>query len=101
MSSHHMVKEGQEPALIIANGQMCSYALLEQMLQWSPLVVVCDGAYERTQRLQLKADVVIGDFDSLPEYTEDPDTRYIKLDICFYRKSKRKMGNIVWFWIYQ
>lgn len=79
MSSHHFVKEGQDPALIIANGEACSYSLLDQVLQWSPLVVVCDGAYSRIMAMHIKPDVVIGDFDSMPNYEADPDVTYIQI----------------------
>ena len=47
MSSHHIVRDDQEPALIIANGAACSIELLGQLLEWSPLVVVLDSAMER------------------------------------------------------
>lgn len=36
MSSHHIVRDDQEPALIIANGAACSSELLGQLLEWSP-----------------------------------------------------------------
>ena len=63
MSSHHIVRDDQEPALIIANGQSCSQELLGQLLEWSPLVVVLDSAMERVMQLDLKVDVLLGDFD--------------------------------------
>ena len=44
MSSHHVVRDLQEPALIIANGEACSETLLGELLEWSPYVVVLDGA---------------------------------------------------------
>lgn len=65
MSSHHVVREKQEPALIIANGEACSTDLLEQLLEWSPLVIVLDGAIERVLDLGIKIDVLFGDFDGL------------------------------------
>jgi thiamine pyrophosphokinase len=63
MSSHHFVKEGQEPALIIANGEACSTELVGQLLEWSPYIVVLDGAIYRVLELGIKIDVVLGDFD--------------------------------------
>ncbi len=63
MSSHHIVREKQEPALIVANGAACSQELLNQLLEWSPTIVVLDGAIERFMKLGLKADVLLGDFD--------------------------------------
>ncbi len=81
MSSHHFVKEGQEPALIIANGQPCSETLMHELLEWSPFIVVLDGALQKALNLGIKFDVVLGDFD----YTDirsiqaiiPPDTQII------------------------
>lgn len=63
MSSHHIVRDDQEPALIIANGAACSQDLLDQLLEWSPYIVVLDQAIERVIELNIKVDVLIGDFD--------------------------------------
>ncbi len=63
MSSHHIVKDKQEPALIIANGEACSDELLGQLLEWSPFVVVLDSAAHRVLELGIKFDVLLGDFD--------------------------------------
>jgi len=64
MSSHHIVRDDQEPALIIANGASCSFELLGQLLEWSPIVVVLDNAIERVLQLDIKIDVLLGDFDN-------------------------------------
>ncbi|MFN3969616.1 thiamine diphosphokinase [Flavobacterium sp.] len=73
MSSHHIVRDDQEPALIIANGEMCSQELLGQLLEWSPLVIVLDSAIERILELGIKVDVLLGDFDRGfdPEYYKE------------------------------
>jgi thiamine pyrophosphokinase len=63
MSSHHIVRDDQEPALIIANGAACNEELLGQLLEWSPLVIVLDSAIERVLKLGIKIDVLLGDFD--------------------------------------
>lgn len=63
MSSHHIVRDDQEPALIIANGAACQSELLGQLLEWSPLVVVLDSAIERVMELDIKVDILLGDFD--------------------------------------
>jgi thiamine pyrophosphokinase len=72
MSSHHIVRDDQEPALIIANGAECSGDLLGQLLEWSPFIIVLDNAIERVIKLDLKIDVLLGDFD------DDFDTQYYK-----------------------
>ncbi len=63
MSSHHIVRDDQEPALIIANGEVCSSELLGQLLEWSPIIIVLDSAIERVLELGIKVDVLLGDFD--------------------------------------
>jgi len=63
MSSHHIVRDDQEPALIIANGASCSDELLGQLLEWSPVVIVLDSAIDRVLDLNIKVDVLLGDFD--------------------------------------
>ena len=63
MSSHHVIRDEQEPALIIANGESCSFELMGELLEWSPLVVVLDSAIQRVLGLNIKVDVLLGDFD--------------------------------------
>jgi thiamine pyrophosphokinase len=63
MSSHHIIRDKQEPALIIANGEACSMEILDQLLEWSPTVIVLDGALERVVAMGIKVDVWLGDFD--------------------------------------
>ncbi|MFD2570526.1 thiamine diphosphokinase [Spirosoma soli] len=63
MSSHHIVRDKQEPALLIANGESCQPELLGQLLEWSPFVVVLDSAIWRVLDLGIKVDVLLGDFD--------------------------------------
>lgn len=63
MSSHHIVRDKQEPALLIANGEACNAELLGQLLEWSPTVVVLDSAIWRVLDLGIKVDVLLGDFD--------------------------------------
>ncbi|MFN3851192.1 MAG: thiamine diphosphokinase [Spirosomataceae bacterium] len=63
MSSHHIIRDKQEPALIIANGESCSAELLGQLLEWSPFIVVLDNAIHRVIELGIKVDVLLGDFD--------------------------------------
>lgn len=70
MSSHHIVRDEQEPALIIANGQSCSFELMGQLLEWSPIVMVLDGAIHRVLELGIKLDIVLGDFDKIENWDE-------------------------------
>ncbi len=110
MSSHHIVRDDQEPALIIANGASCSNELLGQLLEWSPIVVVLDNAIERVFELNIKIDVLLGDFDDdfdPNKYTEKqfpieivhtPDQNKTDLEKAFdYLIEKgHKAVNVVW-----
>ena len=83
MSSHHTVREKQEPALLIADGSIAWNSLFE-LLEWSPTVVALDGAARRLMEQGVKVDWVIGDFDSENDVDEllkmQPDVRMKKFD---------------------
>ncbi|MCV9930057.1 thiamine diphosphokinase [Flavobacterium sp. LS1R49] len=110
MSSHHIVRDDQEPALIIANGAACNPELLGQLLEWSPLVIVLDSAMERVVELGIKVDVLLGDFDrgfdtekyktsQYPiEIVHTPDQDKTDLEKAFEYLIERKIpaANVVW-----
>jgi thiamine pyrophosphokinase len=110
MSSHHIVRDDQEPALIIANGAACNPELLGQLLEWSPLVIVLDSAIERVMQLDIKVDVLLGDFDrgfdpeiyQTTQYPIDivhtPDQDKTDLEKAFDYLIARKIPavNVVW-----
>jgi thiamine pyrophosphokinase len=110
MSSHHIVRDDQEPALIIANGASCNPELLGQLLEWSPLVVVLDSAMVRVMELDIKVDVLLGDFDrdfdpeiyktsQFPiEIIHAPDQNKTDLEKAFDYLIERKIPavNVVW-----
>ncbi|WP_338410576.1 thiamine diphosphokinase [uncultured Flavobacterium sp.] len=110
MSSHHIVRDDQEPALIIANGAACSEELLGQLLEWSPLVIVLDSAIERVLELGIKVDVLLGDFDrgfdvlhykesQFPiEIVHKPNQNKTDLEKAFDYLITRKIpaANVVW-----
>lgn len=110
MSSHHIVRDDQEPALIIANGAACSKELMGQLLEWSPLVVVLDSAIERVIELGIKIDVLLGDFDRGfdPEYyrnmqypleivhTPDQDKTDLEKALDYLIERKFPAVNVIW-----
>ncbi len=110
MSSHHIVRDDQEPALIIANGASCNPELLGQLLEWSPLVIVLDSAMVRVMELDIKVDVLLGDFDrgfdpeiyKTSQYpikiVHAPDQNKTDLEKAFDYLIERKIPavNVVW-----
>lgn len=110
MSSHHIVRDKQEPALIIANGESCSMELLGQLLEWSPFVVVLDGAVDRVLDMKIRFDAVLGDFDSSHNIAEkiahlgpvsiihEPSQEKTDLQkgIDFLIHNGHRAANVVW-----
>jgi len=110
MSSHHVIREDQEPALILANGESCSLQLLEQLLEWSPYVLVLDGALHRVIDLKLKFNSVLGDWDGVDdvesliqdyqpvEVVHAPDQHKTDLDkgIEFLLEKGHKEIHLLW-----
>lgn len=110
MSSHHIVRDDQEPALIIANGASCSEELIGQLLEWSPLVIVLDSAIDRVIELGIKIDVLLGDFDRgfNPEYylekqypleivhTPNQDKTDLEKAFDYLIEKGHKAVNVIW-----
>ena len=110
MSSHHIVRDDQEPALIIANGASCNSELMGQLLEWSPLVIVLDSAIERVLNLGIKVDVLLGDFDRNfnPEvyiehqypleiiHTPNQDKTDLEKAFDFLIEKGHKAVNVIW-----
>ena len=63
MSSHHIVREKQEPGLLIINLDGFNDEYLGQLLEWSPTVIVADTILEEVLSLGIKIDAVLGDTD--------------------------------------
>lgn len=110
MSSHHFVRDKQEAALIIANGEACHADLLGQLLEWNPFVLVLDGAIDRVLDLQIRVDAVLGDFDSTTDlenklrsqgavqviHTPEQDFTDLQKGISWLISEGHKAANIVW-----
>ncbi|MBV6645707.1 MAG: hypothetical protein KI790_09675 [Cyclobacteriaceae bacterium] len=71
MSSHHIVRDEQEPALIIHRLDSFPMELLNQLLEWSPTVICCGPALDDVLKLGIKMDIVILPFEWQERYQED------------------------------
>lgn len=71
MSSHHIVKEKQEPALYIHEFGGFNEEYLGQLLEWSPTVIVAASQYEKVVSLDVKVDVVVGNLEEGIELQEN------------------------------
>lgn len=70
MSSHHVVREKQEPALLVLGLDNFDEELLGQLLEWSPTVIATPQTAEKLDSLGIKIDWVITDDTSLVEQSD-------------------------------
>ena len=63
MSSHHFVKEQQEPAVFILAVKGISFETVAPLLEWSPTLLVAQEAVEVVLSWGIKIDVVLGTLD--------------------------------------
>lgn len=59
MSSHHIVKEDQEPALLIIDPHAISFEKIQELLEWSPTVIVLEEVLPTVLGWQIKIDLVL------------------------------------------
>jgi hypothetical protein len=57
MSSHHFVREGQEPALMILGN--FSFESVESLLEWAPMVIISENVLEKVLSWGIRVDAVI------------------------------------------
>ena len=70
MSSHHVIREKQEPALLILGMDNFSEEDLGQLLEWSPTVMVTPPMAEKLDAWGIKIDWLIAD-EPINEFQSD------------------------------
>lgn len=70
MSSHHIIREKQEPALLIFDLDQFNEEYLGQILEWSPMIMVPVSLFEKVVSLGIKVDAVLA--------KEDPNLLYFQ-----------------------
>ncbi|TCC86352.1 thiamine pyrophosphokinase [Pedobacter hiemivivus] len=76
MSSHHIIREKQEPALYIHQFGAFNEEYLGQLLEWSPTLIVNDSVYEKAISMGLKVDAVV---NASGNHTFQENTRVIEV----------------------
>ncbi|WP_051292711.1 hypothetical protein [Olivibacter sitiensis] len=102
MSSHHVIREKQEPALIIEDADTIAVEYLGQLLEWSPTVICASQAYEDIVNKGIKVDVVFGDasFLDLQEHTKllpyhEKTEHFISMAIQWLHENSYAAANII------
>ncbi|KXX72332.1 hypothetical protein [Flammeovirga sp. SJP92] len=58
MSSHHIVRDDQEPAVLVGKVDESQFPLLFSLLEWSPIVIATAQSYEKLLSLDIKIDII-------------------------------------------
>ncbi|NGM65612.1 thiamine diphosphokinase [Sphingobacterium sp. SGR-19] len=67
MSSHHIIRENQEPALIVASYEALDEEYIGQLLEWSPTVIANDDTVDFFLAADIKVDIVFSTKESVYE----------------------------------
>ena len=96
MSSHHFVKEGQEPALLILDA--LTFDVAGPLLEWAPLVVVVQPALDDVLLWNIKIDAVLAKEINV----KDLSTKLVNqapLTILAYTPDESPLINALYFLI--
>jgi thiamine pyrophosphokinase len=70
MSSHHIVRENQEPALVIFDARAIPFEKVQELLEWMPTIVVLHTQVEIVLSWGIKMDVVLVPASEETSWTE-------------------------------
>lgn len=70
MSSHHIVKENQEPALLILNTESIRFEKIQELLEWNPTVIIAESSLEKVLGWGIKIDVVLAPAERIQSLTQ-------------------------------
>ena len=86
MSSHHIVKDQQEPALYIEKAiSSKDYELISNLLEWSPIVIVNENSLDFALTWNIKIDVVLCSYENIENVKEQVIFQFpIELITCEY-----------------
>lgn len=78
MSSHHFVREEQEPALLIVDAENISLSAIEPLLEWSPTIMVNYSIIDTVISWGIKIDYIIcNNVKELSNYDIPPTTKVV------------------------
>lgn len=98
MSSHHFVREGQEPALLILDA--LTFDIAGPLLEWAPIVVVAQTAVEDVILWNIKMDVVLAEDKGVQELSGRLVDQ-APLTILSHRRDESPLVNALYFLIHK
>jgi thiamine pyrophosphokinase len=100
MSSHHIVREKQEPALLVLSLTDFSFELLGQLLEWSPTLIAITETAVQLHENQIKVDWLIAnepidDLQSDVKLMPVEDERYLETALFHLIDQGYRAVNII------
>ncbi|WP_257669351.1 thiamine diphosphokinase [Parapedobacter tibetensis] len=99
MSSHHIVREDQEPALIIEDINGITEHQLGQLLEWSPTIITHSGSFESVIKRGIKVDILFANkLIALPQdhiLTLPLSDTFLDAALAYLVKKDYRAANIV------
>ncbi|WP_293886511.1 MULTISPECIES: hypothetical protein [unclassified Sphingobacterium] len=84
MSSHHIVRENQEPALLIEDLFLIDGEDLGQLLEWSPTIIIEEGTMDLLDARGYKFDIV---FTQNAINASQENLKVISYDVAFLKAA--------------
>jgi thiamine pyrophosphokinase len=98
MSSHHIIREDQEPALLILDATLIPVERIQELLEWSPTVMVSEEALPEVLTWGIKIDVVIAHHTNVQMLTTSLHDQF-PLKIISYRQKGEELSTALNFLI--
>lgn len=87
MSSHHIVRENQEPALVILNAHAIPFEKVQELLEWMPTIMVLHSQMETVWSWGIKIDGVLVPAGEEVGWTERTRDQYPIRVIPYYAQQ--------------
>lgn len=97
MSSHHIVRENQEPALLVDDFYALPEEYLGQILEWSPTIITHSDKLDFFLAQDIKVDILYGEEEILLQEEIKrimPSVSFIKDSLEYLIKNQYKAVNI-------
>lgn len=108
MSSHHIIREDQEPALLILDTKAVEFEQVQELLEWSPTVMVSEQALKEVLTWGIKIDIVIASEENISNLTtsllDQSPVKFLSYNnawealltaLTFLIASKQKVVNVI------
>lgn len=96
MSSHHIVRENQEPALVILEAHAIPFEKVQELLEWMPTIIVLHSQIETVLGWGIKIDVLLvpaGEETSWAERAKDQQP----IEVISFQVSETPLNKVISF----